>query len=64
MMSRTRATSACEKGSHWEDACALLQGIIHQLLAPDVLTLSAAVSACEKGEHWEEAFGLLQEMMQ
>ena len=36
--------------------------MMHQLLAPDVLSWSAATSACDKIKQWEASLGLLQEM--
>ena len=41
----------------------MLQEMMHQLLAPDVVSANSALSACEKGKQWEEAFGLLQDMI-
>ena len=59
----SHAASACEKGKHWQEPHCLLKEMLHRLLAPNVVSHSAAISACEKGKHWEEALGLLQEML-
>ena len=41
----------------------MLHEMVHQLLAPDVVSWIAAISACEKGKQREASLGLLQEMV-
>ena len=41
----------------------MLQEIVHHLLTPDVVGLSAAISSCEKGEQWDGVLGLLHGML-
>lgn len=36
--------------------------MLHRLLAPSMVSYSAAISACEKSKYWEDALGLLHEI--
>ena len=55
VMSYSAAISACENGKQWEEACALLQEMLHRSLTTGVVGHSAALSACEKAKHWDQA---------
>ena len=41
----------------------LLQEMVHQLLAPDVVSFTAYINACEKGKQCAGALGSLQEIV-
>ncbi|CAK0841632.1 unnamed protein product [Prorocentrum cordatum] len=61
-LSYNAVTSACEKGGQWQQALALLSGLLAVKLEPDVISYSAVISTCEKGEQWQRALSLFSEM--
>ena len=42
------AISACEKGSQWQQALAVLQAMERTQLSPNEVTFGAAIAACER----------------
>ena len=61
-VSYSAVTSAREKGSQWEAALRLLQGMSRSSLATEKVNHKAIASACDKGSRWEAATRLLQEI--
>ena len=59
----TLGISLCGKGSLWQDACILLDGMAKSKVSPTVFSYSAAISACEKGDQWQWALTFLYEGM-
>ena len=49
IVSYSASMSACEKGSQWVHALALLREMLGRRLELDVVSYSASLSACEKG---------------
>ncbi|CAE7222618.1 EMB2076 [Symbiodinium necroappetens] len=49
------AITACEVGSRWVEALALLQSAEGSGLVPTVVSLTAAMSACREGRQWKRA---------
>lgn len=54
--------SACEKGGDLLRATSLLQEMIMNDVARDVITWNTIISACKERGEWERATGLLEEM--
>ena len=50
VVSYNAASSACGKGSQWEQAVALLQEMVQQGFTPNVISYNAAISASEKSQ--------------
>ena len=58
--SYSASISACEKGSQWVQALALLRGMPGRRLEPSAVSYSASISACEKGSQGVQALTLLR----
>eukprot|EP00434_Breviolum_minutum_P035784 symbB.v1.2.031687.t1/scaffold3706.1/size51673/1 len=52
VVSYNATITACEKGSHWEEAMLLLYEVEMVKLLPDVITYSASMSACNQADQW------------
>ena len=55
VISYTAATSTCEKGSQWQRALELLEGMSQRDLKADEISYNAVTRACKNGGQWQRA---------
>eukprot|EP00438_Fugacium_kawagutii_P030805 Skav229495 [mRNA] locus=scaffold2455:48355:48795:- [translate_table: standard] len=58
VISYSASISACEKGSQWQQALALLQHMPRAQVLPNLYAQNSTISSCEKAMQWQVALAI------